>query len=461
MTKWWAAPVVAIALLTSCTTETSGGGDEPADTDGIITVWTLEDVQSRIDKTEKIAATFAEESGNEVKIVPIAEDQFDQVLTSAAAEGKLPDVIAAVGLAGVQNLQENELLNTDMSADVVQGLGEDTFASSALELTRDGDTQLGVPSDAWAQLLLYRKDLFDAAGLEPPTSYDTLRTAAAELDSDDVAGITAATTAGDSFTQQTFEYLALPNNCQLVDDSGNVTLDSDECVATFDLYNELMTKYSVSGTQDVDTTRATYFAGKAAMIIWSSFILDEMAGLRNDALPTCAECKGDPAYLAENTGVVGPLEGESGDSAQYGEVVSWAPTTDAEPETADYITYMMDDAYVDWLALAPEGKVPVRKGTADEPTTFVDAWGDLEAGEDKRAPLSEFYSQDVIDTILEGTNSFDRWGLPQGQGALVGATLGSLPVPKTLNEMVTGGLTPEEAAKEAQTQVQDVADSLN
>lgn len=460
MKKLWVMPAVAVALLTSCTTQTTSDSGE-ADTDGVITVWTVEDVEDRIAKTKEMAAAFGAANDIEVEVVAIAEDQFDSVLAAEAAGGTLPDVVAALSLAGVQSLQVNELLNTEMSADVVEQLGADTFSESALELTRDGDTQLGVPSDAWAQLLLYRKDLFDAEGLEPPTSWEALETAASALNKEGMAGIVSATTPGDSFTQQSFEYVALPNGCELVDDSGDVTLDSAECVAAFELYNTLLTESSVSGNQDVDTTRATYFAGKAAMVIWSSFILDELAGLRDDALPTCAECKQDKAFLAENTGVVGPLEGASGETAGYGEVVSWAPTPDAEPETADFIEYMMDDAYVDWLGLAPEGKVPVRQGTADEPTKFVDAWGDLEAGVDRLAPLSDFYSQDVIDTIVEGTESFDRWGLPQGQGALVGATLSSLPVPQALNEMVTGGLSPEEAATRATTDVQEIADSMN
>ena len=68
----------------------------------------------------------------------------------------------------------------------------------------------------------------------------------------------------------------------------------------------------MSGAQDVDTTRASYFAGQAAMIIWSSFILDEMAGLRNDALPTCPECKDDPAFLPKNSGVVTVAPGAVG-----------------------------------------------------------------------------------------------------------------------------------------------------
>ena len=58
------------------------------------------------------------------------------------------------------------------------------------------------------------------------------------------------------------------------------------------------------GNQDADTTRATYFAGDAAMVIWSSFLLDELAGLRSDALPTCAQCKKDPMWLAQNTGIL-------------------------------------------------------------------------------------------------------------------------------------------------------------
>ncbi len=192
MKKLWMAAVGAVALLASCTTETPTSG-EP-DTDGVITVWTLEDVQDRIDKTKGMAEAYAAENDIEVEVVPIAEDQFDQVLTAAAAEGTLPDVVAALSLAGVQNLQVNELLNTEMSADVVETLEAETFSESALALTRDGDTQLGVPSDAWAQLLLYRTDLFEDAGLEPPTSWQALEAAASALNSDDVAGIVISTT---------------------------------------------------------------------------------------------------------------------------------------------------------------------------------------------------------------------------------------------------------------------------
>ena len=68
----------------------------------------------------------------------------------------------------------------------------------------------------------------------------------------------------------------------------------------------------------------TYFAGDAAMMIWSSFLLDELAGLRKDALPTCPQCDKDPTWLAKNTGIVTALQGPSGtEPAAYGEIVSW------------------------------------------------------------------------------------------------------------------------------------------
>ena len=50
-----------------------------------------------------------------------------------------------------------------------------------------------MPSDGWAQLLFYRKDLFEAAGLKEPTTYADVQAAAKELNKGKTAGIVAAT----------------------------------------------------------------------------------------------------------------------------------------------------------------------------------------------------------------------------------------------------------------------------
>jgi multiple sugar transport system substrate-binding protein len=452
-----------LALLAGC----GGGSDDEGsggsgDGSGPITVWTLENLPDRLAAQEEIAAAFTESSGVEVELVGIDEDQFNQLLTSSAAAGELPDVVGALSLAGVQALAANELVDTEVAAAVVEELGEGTFSEQALALTRDGDTQLAVPSDAWAQLLVYRRDLFDAAGLPAPETYDDILAAAKALDSPEVAGFTGATVPNDAFTQQTFEHLALGNGCQLVDDDGEVALGSDPCVAAFSFYDDLVTQYSVSGAQDVDTTRATYFAGQAAMLVWSSFILDEMAGLRADALPTCPQCAADPAFLARNSGVVTAISGPDGDEpAQFGEVVSWAVTAESQTQSAQqFVTYMMGEGYEQWLGFSPEGKVPTRAGTAEEPTRFIDAWSTLPAGVDTKAPLADFYPPEVLAALTAAPDTVSPWGIGQGQGALVGAALGELPVPQAISAMTGGELEPADAAAQAADDVREIQESL-
>jgi multiple sugar transport system substrate-binding protein len=455
-----AGVAVLLALTTACSS--GGSGDTGGGDDGPLTVWTLENLPDRLAAQEALAADFTEETGIEVELVGIDENQFNQLLTSAAAAGDLPDVVGALPLSGVRALSANELVDTEAAAAVVEDLGEDTFAEQALALTRDGDSQLAVPSDAWAQLLIYRKDLFEQAGLAPPEDYESIVAAAEALNGNGLAGFVGSTIPNDAFTQQTFEHLALGNGCELVNEDGDVTLDSDACVEAFRMYNDLITQYSVPGGQDVDTTRATYFAGQSAMVIWSSFILDEMAGLRADALPSCPECATDPAFLAKNSGVVTAIQGPDGkEASQFGEVVSWAITVDAQVDGAQqFVSYMMEDGYEGWLGFAPEGKVPTRQGTADEPTRYIDAWGGLPAGVDTKAPLSDFYPAEVLDVLRSSPETVAPWGIRQGQGALVGATLGELPVPRAISAMTGGELSPQEAAEQAATEIREIQESL-
>lgn len=456
-----AAVVAAVALassLVACSSEDGGGGGGDSDS---IKVWIVEDLPDRVAATQKIVDAFSADNGVEVELVAVAEDQFNQLLTSSAAAGDLPDAIGGVSLPQVRTMSANELVDADAAGSVVESLGADTFSAKALELTADGDSQLAVPSESWAQLLVYRKDLFDKAGLAAPDSYEAITAAAEALDSEKMAGFTGATAPGDAFTAQTFEHLALGNNCELVNDEGTVTFDSPECVESLGFYGDLIQNYSVPGAQDVDTTRASYFAGQAAMIIWSTFILDEMAGLRNDALPTCPECKKDPAFLAKNSGVVTAISGPAGDAnAVFGEVTSWVITAESATDPAQqFVEYLMGDAYLDWLAIAPEGKVPVRAGTADNPTEFSDGWSKLDVGVDTKAPLSEFYSEDVIAALTAGPEDLARWAIPQGQGDLLGAIQGEQPIANAVNAVADGG-DPEEAAKTANDEVVAVQETL-
>jgi multiple sugar transport system substrate-binding protein len=462
-------PVLATGLVAALFTtlaacgsddDSGGGGGGGGDADSI-SVWIEEDLPDRVAATQAIVDDFTEKTGIKVELTAVAEDQFNQILTSNAAAGELPDVMGGIPLGQIRTLSANELVDTDAVGEVLDDLDAGTFSESSLELTKDGDTQLAIPSESWIQLLLYRKDLFDQAGLAAPTTYDDILAAAEALDSSDVAGFVGANVPGDAFTEQTFEEIGLGNDCQLVDDSGEVTFDSDQCVEALDFYGQLMQNYTVSGAQDVDTTRASYFAGQAAMIIWSTFILDEMAGLRNDALPNCPECKKDPAFLAKNSGVVTSIQGPSGSApATFGEITSWTIPSEAATDPAkEFVEYMLTDGYEPWIAIAPEGKVPVRTGPDAGSTEYSDAWAGMDVGVDTKAPLSEFYGQDVIDALTQGTDSLARWAIPQGQGDLLGAIQGEQPVANAVNEVANGD-DPADAAAKAADAIREAAESV-
>jgi multiple sugar transport system substrate-binding protein len=120
---------------------------------------------------------------------------------------------------------------------------------------------------------------------------------------------------------------------------------------------------------------------------------------------------------------------------------------------------MMTDGYEPWIAIAPEGKVPVRYGPEPGSTEYADAWAAMDVGVDTKAPLSKFYGQDVIDALTAGTDTLSRWAIPQGQGDLLGAIQGEQPVANAVNQ-VSSGTDPSEAASQAADAIREAAESI-
>lgn len=419
--------------------------------------WSTETQPARAAKTQAILDRFEAQSGIHVELILTDENALPELMTAAVAAGTLPDVIFHPVDFTIGWYNEG-ILDADAATAAIEALGKETFSAGALNLVDVGGKYAAIPTDGWGQLLIYRQDLFDAAGLEAPTTFDKILAAAKALNdpANNFYGITLANKAGAVMTQQTFEHVALANNCQLVDSEGNVTLDSPECIEAIRFYADV-NKYAPPGEAEVVETRATYFAGQAAMIIWSPFILDEMAGLRDSVLPTCPECADDIAYLAKNSGFVPAFAGPSGSPAQYGQISYMGITTDADKEAAvEFMKFWFNEGYLDWLSVSPEGKFPMRQGTPDEPDRFIKGWSQLETGVDRKAKLGDIYGAEVIDLLVKGTNNFSRWGFAQGQGALVAAVYEALPVPARLREVIDGSLTPEEAAAEMKLDVEDL-----
>jgi multiple sugar transport system substrate-binding protein len=457
---------MALALSLGGAAACGGGGSTTTDaerTKQTISVWILENEPARVRATRADLVAFTRRTGIRVRLRALGDDELASAVMASKADRTLPDVMQ-LPLASVHAYAADGTLDTAAAGDVIDRLGDETFSQTALSLiSRDG-LPAAVPSDGWGELLVYRRDLFAEAGLPAPRTLDDVVAAARRLDRPGRrAGITLATAPGDTFTAQTFEHVALAAGCQVVDDQGRVRLTSPRCERAFRLYIELARRWSPAGIQDVETTRKTYFAGRAAMIFWSPFLLDAMAGLRDDAIPTCPQCRRNPAFLAQNSGIVGPLQSGSGSTpaAQFGEISSWGITTGAHTEAASrFVEYMLSDGYLGWLALSPQGKYPVRSGDAADAERFTTAWRRLQSGVERRAPLSRFYGAAVIDSLGDGVRSFQRWGFPQGEAPLMGALRSQEPITRPLALATVGTIDARTAARQAQLEVEAVQAGL-
>ena len=411
-----------------------------------ITFWTTEVEKDRLEVQRGIARTFTQKSGINVRIVPVQENLLAERVTAAFAAKSLPDVLFhpidfTIGWA------DAGILDDRSATAVVNHLGEDTFGVGPLNLARVRGGYAAVPTDGWGQLLLYRKDLFMKKGLPVPDQWDRILKGAQALHNPPLMwGFETATDPGQTYTQQVFEHLALSNGVRLTGQSGKVNLNTDEMVQTLEFYKAL-TRFTPPGNLYWLHTRLDYLSGRAAMIIWSPFILDELSGLRRDQPVVPDMAKGRPGFLAKNTGFVSVIKGPKG-AAQYGQINYLGITHDADKAAAKkWVKFLLTDGYLRWLGMAAEGKLPLHKGTMDQPNRFIKGWMGLEFGVTTRAKISEFYGMDVVKTIMSGLDGFDRWGFSEGKGTLIFKIYQTKVIPEILKRFLDGELSAKQAAE--------------
>ena len=403
-----------------------------------IRFWTTEEQPDRLAKQQAMAEAFEARTGVSVEVIPVTESELGTRATAAFAAGDLPDVIYHP-LQYALPWAEAGILDTDAASDVIEALGRETFAPGALSMAAVEGGYASVPVDGWTQMVVYRKDLFDAAGLAAPNTYDNIRTAIAKLHNPpEMYGFVAATKVDENFMSQVLEHVFLANGVSPVDENGFKPLDMKKTTEVLEFYKTIA-EASPPGDLYWKQSRELYFAGKAAMIIWSPFILDELAGLRDSAPPTIND---DPTSreLASKTGIVTNLAGPSNpDGAAWADIRYFGITADAEIEAAmDFVQFSMDEGYTQTLAIAPEGKFPVRRGDKSDPTRFVKAWSELPVGVDRKAPLNELYAQEMIDEIVGGLDVAQRWGVKEGQLALASKIINSQVINRLVREYIDG-----------------------
>lgn len=417
-----------------------------------LSVWVNETSPQHEATLRNMAAEFMALAQVDVELMFVSPFLLPDLVNTAVLSGTLPDVIIHP-LEYTHGWAARGILDVAAADTAVSQIGRDTFDPAALELvTRDGQAA-AVPSDGYHQLLIYRTDWFAAADLATPDNFAAmLAAAAATTDRDNRqnprAGFVIPTESNLVSTHRAFEQIALASGCELIDEKGEVLLPDPPCRAALDFYFRIVNQFSPIGVQTDTSTRNAYLAGRTGLIMTSPAILPQLAGLDPAFPPACSECRTNPTFLAENSGILTDIQGEGGSSASFGNLTNLGITSAADVPTAvAFADYWFNDGYEKWLSVNSERKVPMRWGTATAPARFIGAWGTtpLAGG----PSLADVYGETMVTHLREGIASAPRWGIRQGHGALITQLYEKLTLSVTLQEMLSGYFNVEQTIIEA------------
>jgi multiple sugar transport system substrate-binding protein len=207
------------------TPEAESVAEGPAE--GTIEVWAMGAEGENLDV---LGDAFTEENPDAtVEVTPVPWEGAHDKIATAIAAGETPDV-SLIGTTWMGEFGKTGGLDA-----TPEGLFEpDEFFQGPWESTVVEGTSYGVPWYVETRTLFYRTDLAEQAGLEPPTSWDELKSFVQGLqDQGAKNGIYLQPGKGGSW--QTFMPFAWQNGAQLVD-GNEYTIDSPEMVEALEYY---------------------------------------------------------------------------------------------------------------------------------------------------------------------------------------------------------------------------------
>ena len=165
-----AATFAAAALVISGCTATT---NQPTAEDPVeLTFWSwLPDIQKTVDKFEAVHP----EIKVTVENVGVGQDEYTKIQNAVDAGSGGPD-LAQMDYNAIPNFALTGAL-----ADISKTGGDtmaDTFLPGVLSLVQKGDAIYGVPQDFGPAVMFYRTDVFEAAGVDIPTTWDEYAAAA-------------------------------------------------------------------------------------------------------------------------------------------------------------------------------------------------------------------------------------------------------------------------------------------
>lgn len=221
------------------------------------------------DAIKPLLADFEAKTGIKVVTQNYGEDQLSQKLTvSLTASTSSPDVFM------YRPLQEGKLyykngwlqpLDTYVSKDPSWNWGD--FNKGSVGTVTVDNKISGVPIITEQEILYYRKDLFQKAGLQPPKTIDELVSDAKKLN-DPANGVYGFVSRGQRSPAVTQVSSFLYSYGGDWDKAGKATVNTPEAIQAFTTYGNLLKNYGPPGVLNMSWPQAMgiFAEGKAAML---------------------------------------------------------------------------------------------------------------------------------------------------------------------------------------------------
>jgi ABC-type glycerol-3-phosphate transport system substrate-binding protein len=233
----------AVAVVAGCGGDDDGGesagaGVPPEEASGTVRVL-MEEVPDT-DVVESMVSDFEREYPDiTMEIEALPYDQMrDRLVSSFLAAEPTYDLIVVDNPWMVDFVEGGFLTPLDERIDAVEGYDFEDFSEPLRAIAEVEGETYGVPFYNYALALVYREDLYDQAGLQPPESLEELKQAADELTDDGRAGIAMQPQRGYKIFEEWGNFL-LAAGGQIQDEEGNVTLDTPEAREALEAYIEL------------------------------------------------------------------------------------------------------------------------------------------------------------------------------------------------------------------------------
>ena len=304
-----AALIAALAVLTACAGSSSPTADDsgPEPTGGAAATGAIDFVLSadaeEVKGYQEMVAAFTEQTGIDVTLTPFAErSELTARLTTGLAGSDPPDVFLVNWRTYGQFVASGGVEAIEPYLDSSDALSADDFYSAPFDAFRyDGEELSCMPQNASSLVVYYNADMFEDAGLEPPTdgwTWDDFVAAGKALTKpeEDVYGI------GVPAQLIRLAPFVWSNGGELTDDATRptkLTLQDGPAREALDFFLDLSLKHKVvppDAAEQSQPMEERFLAGKLGMLLSSRVdvpLLRTISDFEWDAGPLPAPADGE------------------------------------------------------------------------------------------------------------------------------------------------------------------------